>query len=136
MTVEVPAPAAGVLSEVSVQDGETVEVGALLGAIAEGETAAAAPAPAPAKAAAAPAPEPAPEPEPAVVAASDQPLSPAVRKLVEENNVDTSAITGTGKDGRLLKGDVLAALEKGTDGACGSRVCPGPGAGPRALGSR
>ena len=114
VTVEVPAPAAGVLSEVSVQDGETVEVGALLGAIAEGEAAAAAPAPAPAKAEAAPAPEPAPEPEPAPAATSDQPLSPAVRKLVEENNVDTSAIAGTGKDGRLLKGDVLAALEKGT----------------------
>ena len=127
VTVEVPAPAAGVLSEVSVQDGETVEVGALLGAISEGETAAAAPAAAPAKAEAAPARAPAPEPEaaPAPAAAADQPLSPAVRKLVEENNVDPAAIAGTGKDGRLLKGDVLAALEKGTP-APASAPAPAP----------
>ena len=41
-----------------------------------------------------------------------QQLSPAVRKMVEENKVDTAAVTGTGKDGRLTKGDVIAHLEK------------------------
>ncbi len=107
VTIEVPAPAGGVLSSVSVKDGETVEVGALLGAIAEG--AAAAPAAAKAEE---PAAAPAAPAEPA--AAADQTLSPAVRKLVDENNLDPSAITGTGKDGRLLKGDVLAALEQGS----------------------
>jgi 2-oxoglutarate dehydrogenase E2 component (dihydrolipoamide succinyltransferase) len=119
VTIEVPAPAAGVLSDVSVADGETVEVGALLGSIAEGEgavaAAPAAPAAAPEPAAAAPAPEPAPAP--AASASSDQPLSPAVRKLVEENKIDPADIAGSGKDGRLLKGDVLAALEQTTTAA-------------------
>ncbi len=113
VTVEVPAPAAGVLSEVSVQDGETVEVGALLGSIAEG---AAAPAAKPAEAAPAPAASesaPAPAPAAPAAAAEDQTLSPAVRKLVDENNLDAASIAGTGKDGRILKGDVLAVLEKG-----------------------
>ncbi|MGI9413351.1 MAG: 2-oxoglutarate dehydrogenase complex dihydrolipoyllysine-residue succinyltransferase [Hyphomicrobiales bacterium] len=114
VTVEVPAPAAGVLSDIAVKDGDTVEVGALLGAIAEGAGAPAAKAepaaaPEPAKAEA---PAPAPEPAPAA-AAADQPLSPAVQKLVAENNLDPAQIAGTGKDGRILKGDVLAALETG-----------------------
>ncbi len=115
VTVEVPAPAAGVLSEIVAKDGDTVEVGALLGAIGEGTGAPAAKAEAPAAAPAAKAEEPAAaEPAPAPAGGGDQPLSPAVRKLVDENNLDPSAIAGTGKDGRLLKGDVLAALEKGT----------------------
>ena len=125
VTVEVPAPAAGVLSEVSVGDGETVEVGALLGSIAEGAGAPAAETPKPAEPAPA-APEPAPAaPEPAApaAAAEEQTLSPAVRKLVDENNLDPSSIAGTGKDGRILKGDVLAVLEKG---APASAPAPAP----------
>ena len=125
VTVEVPAPAAGVLSEVSVGDGETVEVGALLGSIAEGAGAPAAEAPKPAEPAPA-APEPAPAaPEPAApaAAAEEQTLSPAVRKLVDENDLDPSSIAGTGKDGRILKGDVLAVLEKG---APASAPAPAP----------
>ncbi len=117
VTVEVPAPAGGVLSEIVAKDGDTVEVGALLGSIGEGAGAPAAKAEAPAAAAAPAAKAEAPAPaEPAAAPASggDQPLSPAVRKLVDENNLDPSAIAGTGKDGRLLKGDVLAALEKGS----------------------
>jgi 2-oxoglutarate dehydrogenase E2 component (dihydrolipoamide succinyltransferase) len=110
VTIEVPAPAAGVLSDVAVKDGETVEVGALLGAITEGAGGAA---PAPRKAEARPEPKPEPEAAPAKAeAAADQTLSPAVRKLVEENDLDASAIAGTGKDGRLLKGDVVGALEQ------------------------
>ncbi len=118
VTVEVPAPAAGILSDVMVQDGETVEVGALLGAISEGAGAPAASAPKAAEAPAA-APQPAPEPEPLpadppVSAGAAQPLSPAVKKIVADNNLDPSGIAGSGKDGRILKGDVLAALEQGT----------------------
>ena len=116
VTVEVPAPAAGVLSNISVKDGDTVEVGALLGAITEGAGAPAAkpePAAEPATAPAAPEPAPAAAPAAAAPAVADQTLSPAVQKLVAESNIDPSQIAGTGKDGRILKGDVLAALESG-----------------------
>jgi 2-oxoglutarate dehydrogenase E2 component (dihydrolipoamide succinyltransferase) len=101
VTVEVPAPAAGVLASISAQPGDTVNVGAILGAIAEGAAAAVAAAAAPKAAEAA---KPAPK-----AAAADAPLSPAVRKAVTEKGVDPSAIAGTGKDGRLTKGDVMAA---------------------------
>jgi 2-oxoglutarate dehydrogenase E2 component (dihydrolipoamide succinyltransferase) len=102
VTIEVPAPAAGVLSEILAQDGETVEVGALLGAIGEGTGAVAAPAPVPV-----------PETPPAVAAPGDNSsvLSPAVNKLVAENNIDPASVAGSGKDGRLTKGDILAAIE-------------------------
>ncbi len=121
VTLEGPAPASGVLSSIDVEAGGTVNVGALLGAIAEGDAA-----PAPAKAekkAPAKAEKKAPEPAtaepaasagPAAPAANDAPLSPAVRKLVDENNVDPSAISGTGKGGRLTKGDVLEHIAKGS----------------------
>ncbi|MEM8744733.1 MAG: 2-oxoglutarate dehydrogenase complex dihydrolipoyllysine-residue succinyltransferase [Pseudomonadota bacterium] len=114
VTIEVPAPAAGVLSEVAVGEGETVEVGALLGNISEGDGAAPAPAKeekTEAKAEAAPAPEKV-EAEPSG-GGSDFELSPAVQKLITENNLDPASIAGTGKDGRLTKGDVLKALEGG-----------------------
>ncbi|MGL4445089.1 MAG: 2-oxoglutarate dehydrogenase complex dihydrolipoyllysine-residue succinyltransferase, partial [Alsobacter sp.] len=114
VTLEVNAPSAGVLAEIVAKDGETVGVGALLGSIS---AAGASPAPAakepPAKEApkAAEAPKKAEAPAPAAKAA-EAPLSPAVRKMVEETKVDTSAVAGTGKDGRLTKGDVIAHLEK------------------------
>ena len=104
VTVEVPAPASGKLASIDAQPGSTVNVGALLGMIEEGAAGSAAAA-APAKAAEAPK-----KTEPAK--AAEQTLSPAVRKMVEENKVDTSAVAGTGKDGRLTKGDVIAHLEK------------------------
>ena len=122
VTVEVPAPSAGVLTEILAADGVNVEVGAILGSIAEGEAAPkaeakpaaeekAAPEPAPVpKPAAAPAPVPAPAPAPAASGAAPA-LSPAVRKLVEEHNLDPRQITGTGPKGRLVKADVLAYLE-------------------------
>src|SRR6266446_1113511 len=80
VTIEVPAPAAGVLSEIAAKNGETVAVGALLGAISPGTGAATAPAE-PAKAAppAPPAAAPAPAPPPPKVAAADAPLAPSVR---------------------------------------------------------
>ena len=103
VTVEVPAPASGKLSSISAEPGVTVNVGALLGMIEEGAAGAA-----PAKAAEAPKKAEAPAP----AKAAEQTLSPAVRKMVEENKVDTTAVSGTGKDGRLTKGDVIAHLEK------------------------
>jgi 2-oxoglutarate dehydrogenase E2 component (dihydrolipoamide succinyltransferase) len=104
VTVEVPAPASGKLSSIDAAPGTTVNVGALLGLIEEGAAGAA-----PAKAAEAPKKVEAPAP---AAKAAEAPLSPAVRKMVEENKVDTSAVAGTGKDGRLTKGDVIAHLEK------------------------
>jgi 2-oxoglutarate dehydrogenase E2 component (dihydrolipoamide succinyltransferase) len=112
VTIEVPSPSAGTLGEIVAKDGETVAVGALLGQIAEGAggakpTAAAAkpaaPAPAVAPAAAAPAQKSAP---------ADAPQAPSVRKLSAESGVDPSAVPGSGKDGRVTKGDMLAAIEK------------------------
>ncbi|MBR1091548.1 2-oxoglutarate dehydrogenase complex dihydrolipoyllysine-residue succinyltransferase [Bradyrhizobium manausense] len=114
VTIEVPAPSAGTLSEIIAADGTTVAVGALLGQITDG-AGAAKPAPAPAKpAAAAPAPAAA---APAAAAAAkappaDAPLAPSVRKLSAETGVDASTVPGSGKDGRVTKGDMLAAIER------------------------
>jgi 2-oxoglutarate dehydrogenase E2 component (dihydrolipoamide succinyltransferase) len=110
VTIEVPAPSAGVLSDIVAKDGETVAVGALLGQIADGAAgakpaAAAAPPKAVAPAAAAPAPA-------AKAPPSDAPLAPSVRKLSAESGVDASTVPGSGKDGRVTKGDMLAAIEK------------------------
>jgi len=112
VTLEVNAPAAGTLAEIVVSAGTDVEVGALLGTIAEGKAAKGArPAAAePAKPTAAKS-EPPAKTKPAPAAA----LSPAVRKLVEEHDLDAAAIPATGKDGRLTKGDVLAHLENRED---------------------
>ncbi|HEX2367460.1 MAG TPA: 2-oxoglutarate dehydrogenase complex dihydrolipoyllysine-residue succinyltransferase [Bradyrhizobium sp.] len=115
VTIEVPAPSAGVLGEIAAKDGDTVAVGALLGMINEGaagaKPAAAAPAAKPAvappPAAAAPAPAPA-----AKVPPADAPLAPSVRKLSAESGLDASTVPGSGKDGRVTKGDMLAAIEK------------------------
>ena len=115
VTIEVPAPAAGVLTDVAVKDGDTVAVGALLGAIKEG--AGAAPTKAPAQPAAA-APQAAPPPAPPKPAAApkapgaEMPLAPSVRKIAAETGLDAAAVPGTGKDGRVTKGDMLAAIER------------------------
>jgi len=121
VTIEVPAPAAGVLGDIAAKDGDTVAVGALLGQIKEGAGAA------PAKAAprppepAASAPKPAPQSSPAPPApksatakapSPETPLAPSVRKLAAESGVDAAAVPGTGKDGRVTKGDMLAAIER------------------------
>jgi 2-oxoglutarate dehydrogenase E2 component (dihydrolipoamide succinyltransferase) len=114
VTIEVPAPTAGVLSDIAVKDGETVAVGALLGEIKPGAGApasAAAPAkPAP-QPAAAPAPQP-PRPAPAKAPTADIALAPSVRKLATETGIDPAAVAGTGKDGRVTKGDMLAEIER------------------------
>lgn len=117
VTIEVPAPCAGTLGEIAAKDGETVAVGALLGQITEGGAPAAArPAAAPARAAAAPpaAAVAAPAPAPAAPKAppTDAPLAPSVRKISAESGIDAATVPGSGKDGRVTKGDMLAAIEK------------------------
>ena len=115
VTIEVPSPVAGVIAAITVKEGETVNVGAVLGAIAEGGAATAAPKPAAkkpaaAKSAAAPAPVPVPVPVPAAAAGAAS-LSPAVRKLAAEASIDVAAVAGSGKDGRVTKGDVVDFLD-------------------------
>jgi 2-oxoglutarate dehydrogenase E2 component (dihydrolipoamide succinyltransferase) len=121
VTIEVPAPAAGTLAEISAKDGDTVAVGALLGQIKEGAAAAkpatakaAAPAEAKSKPAPAPAPKAAEAPKPADSPArtADAPLAPSVRRVAAESGMDPSAVAGTGKDGRVTKGDMMAAIER------------------------
>src|SRR5437762_13784796 len=106
VTIEVPAPAAGTLSEIAAKDGDTVAVGALLGQIKDGAGAPAKAAPkaapaAEAKAAAEakPAAKPAPEAEPPKVSAADAPLAPSVRKMATETGMDPAKVDGSGKDG-------------------------------------
>ncbi|GAB6052707.1 2-oxoglutarate dehydrogenase complex dihydrolipoyllysine-residue succinyltransferase [Magnetospira thiophila] len=111
VTVEVNAPVAGTLSEIAATEGSEVALGAVLGRLTSGGE----PAPAPS-----PSPVEAPSPAPTIPAASapapksEVPLSPAVRRLVEENDLDPTKITGTGKNGRITKEDALAAAASGT----------------------
>jgi 2-oxoglutarate dehydrogenase E2 component (dihydrolipoamide succinyltransferase) len=117
VTIEVPAPSAGILGEITAKDGETVAVGALLGQISEGGAGAAAkPAATAAKAPAPAAPPAAAAPVVAAAAAkappSDAPLAPSVRKISAESGIDAATVPGSGKDGRVTKGDMLAAIEK------------------------
>ena len=129
VTIEVPAPAAGVLADIAAKDGQTVAVGALLGQIMEGAPSKTTPAPlgrpdqktdttAPINAAEE---EPRPRPDtgskPASPEASSQPAAaappaPSVRKLAAESGIDVSTVPGSGKDGRVTKGDMMAAIER------------------------
>ncbi len=124
VTIEVPSPAAGTLAGISAKDGETVAVGALLGEIKEGA--------APTKATPAPtgrpdqktsttapvgavAEQPAPRPQPKADAskpAADSAVPPSVRKMAAESGMDPATVPGTGKDGRVTKGDMMAAIER------------------------
>jgi len=136
VAIEVPSPVAGVLGEQLVKEGDTVNVGAVVaiveaGGAAAAKPAAAAPAPVksePAPAAAATTPAPAAEPAPAPAAEGDASgaitLSPAVRRLVLEHGLDPSRIAGSGKDGRLTKDDVMAAIAAGTAVAAATPSAP------------
>src|SRR5512143_2966647 len=107
VTLEVPAPAAGVLSDIAVKNGATVAVGALLGQIKEGAGAA--------PKATAPTPKPAETPKPAPAAAArstDMPMPPSVRKMAAESGMDVSKVAGTGLHGQVTKGDMMAAIER------------------------
>ena len=109
VTVEVPSPVAGTLSEIVAAEGETVGVDALLAQIAEGD---AAPAPAPAAKKSEEAPKADEPPAAAPAAAKDVEDAPSAKKLMAENNL--SNVAGTGKDGRVMKEDVLNALSSAT----------------------
>ena len=124
VSIEVPAPAAGTLAEITAAAGETVGLGALLGQIAEGAVAAAAPAAAPA-----PAAQPAPAVAPAAQPAAAMPAAPAAAKLMADNNVSAADVEGTGKRGQVLKGDVIAAIAKGPAAPAAAPAAP---AAPRA----
>ena len=113
VVLEVPAPSAGVLTEIVQADGATVTAEQLIAKI---DTAATAGASAPAAAAPAPAQAAAPAPAPAAAAAAAAGGSkgdvamPAAAKLLADNNLKATDVAGTGKDGRVTKGDVLGAV--------------------------
>ena len=104
VTLEVPAPAAGVLGEIRAKNGETVGVGAILGMIKDGVAGATAPVAAPAK--------PVEAQKPAAPASSGMPVPPAVRKLAAESGMDPAKVDGTGLHGQVTKGDMMAAIER------------------------
>ena len=134
VTIEVPAPSAGTLSEIVAQAGETVGLGALLGQISAGNGAAAAPAQAAAPAAA-PAPAAAaPVAAPAVSApASSMPPAPAAGKLLAENNLSADQVEGSGKRGQVLKGDVIAAVAKAASAPAAVPAAPVAARAPTAV---
>jgi 2-oxoglutarate dehydrogenase E2 component (dihydrolipoamide succinyltransferase) len=107
VTVEVPSPADGAIESISAQAGSTVQVGALLGAIAEGK-AGSAPAAKPAPAPKAEAPKPAPA---APAPKANAPAMPSAKRISDESGIPLSSVAGTGRDGRVTKGDMLGALE-------------------------
>ncbi|MCY3578047.1 MAG: 2-oxo acid dehydrogenase subunit E2 [bacterium] len=129
---EVPSPMSGVLVEIVAAEGDTVEVGGIIAILsADGAAAPSAPTSAPAPVESPPEPEPAPEPAP-VSAPEPEPkpapnasggegivLSPVVRRLIAENGLDPSLITGTGKGGRITRSDVEAHISQ-------SRTTAGP----------
>ena len=133
VTIEVPAPAAGTLSEIVAQAGETVGLGALLGQISAGNAAAAAPAQATAPAASAPAAA-APVAAPAVSApASTMPAAPAAAKLLAENNLSADQVEGSGKRGQVLKGDAIAAVAKAASAPAAAPAAPVAARAPTAV---
>jgi 2-oxoglutarate dehydrogenase E2 component (dihydrolipoamide succinyltransferase) len=134
---EIPAPASGVLQEIMVTEGNTVQVNTIVGTIAaDGESAAPAKAKTPAapapqqKESAAPPKQTAPPPPAATESEShdeDVRSSPLVRKIARENNVDLGQVTGTGLGGRITKQDIMAFIEKGTAAAAAPpQIAPAP----------
>ncbi|MDE3177502.1 MAG: 2-oxoglutarate dehydrogenase complex dihydrolipoyllysine-residue succinyltransferase [Pseudomonadota bacterium] len=120
VTLEVNAPAAGVLSEIVAESGATVSIGALLGSLSAGGAAAAAKAETPA---------PAPKAEAAKTA---MPAAPSAAKLAAENGLDVAAIPGSGKRGQVLKGDVIDVLAKPAPVAPPPAPAPAPVRAPSA----
>ncbi len=130
VVLEVPAPAAGTLAEIRIEEGATVTAGEILALLSEGEGAAAAPAAEPAPA----------EPEASEAPAAPPPVtdpdhvpktSPAVRRLLEEHDLDATMVSGTGRDGRITKADVMAFLKEDDSGdvtpADAVAIAPGDG---------
>lgn len=122
VTIEVPAPSAGTLESIAANPGDTVNVGALIGAIgaagavvtpkaAEAPKAAETPKAIDVATPVAPKAEPAPTPQPAAPA-NVAPASPSAQKLATENGIDPNGVDGSGKRGQVLKEDVLSAMTK------------------------
>lgn len=134
VVLEVPAPAAGVLAEFVKQDGATVASDEVIAKIdteaVAGAAAPAAAAPAPAAAApAAAAPAPAAA-APAAGGSKSDVAMPAAAKLLADNNLSVGSVAGTGKDGRVTKGDVLGAVAGGAAAAPAAKAAPAPVAAP------
>src|SRR5215470_510009 len=132
---EIPAPASGVLQEIMVTEGNTVQVNTIVGTIAaDGEGAAPARStpkettPAPQQRESAPPTKPAAPAQPAEPDTHDEDVrsSPLVRKIARENNVDLARVTGTGLGGRITKQDITAFLEKGPAAAAPPQIAPAP----------
>jgi 2-oxoglutarate dehydrogenase E2 component (dihydrolipoamide succinyltransferase) len=139
VTLEVNAPASGTLGDIVAKDGETVGPGAILGSIVDGGAAAASPSPA---RSAAPAPKPPEAPQPAPPAAPPQsgkvaassPNGPAVGRIAAETGLDPASVVGSGKDGRVTKGDMLAALQGAPTGVTAPPPAPAQMRAPSAPG--
>ncbi len=130
VAIEVSAAEAGTLSEIVAQEGDTVEIGALLGRVGAANGAAKAPAK---KAKAAPAATPAPAPAEAKAAATgERPVSPSVRRVSAEAGVDPADIPGTGRDGRATKADAMAYVNS----APKAKAAPAAAKAPREVGPR
>ena len=129
VNVEVPSPAAGVLEHIQIPQGGTVSVGTVIGQVSEGAVAKVA---TPQSKAAAPAPK-TEKPE-AKAPVPVPPPPPSVRRIAEEEKLDTGAIRGSGKRGQVTKADALAALEA-VKPAASARPAPAP-SGPRPRGER
>ncbi len=106
VTLEVPAPAAGILGEIAAKNGDTVGVGAVLGSIKDGVAGAKAPAPAAAK------PAEAPKPAAPAAAPTGMAVPPSVRKMAAESGMDPAKVAGSGLHGQVTKGDMMAAIER------------------------
>ena len=103
VSVAVPSPEAGVLSEIKIQEGSTVNVGVVLGSIGAGTASVA-------KKESFKAPEPAKQKTIEVSTSKKEILSPAVKRIIEEKRIDINRISGSGRDGRILKGDLLESM--------------------------
>jgi 2-oxoglutarate dehydrogenase E2 component (dihydrolipoamide succinyltransferase) len=103
VSVAVPSPEAGVLSEIKIQEGSTVNVGVVLGSIGAGTASVV-------KKESFKAPEPAKQKTIEVSTSKKEILSPAVKRIIEEKKIDISRISGSGRDGRILKGDLLESM--------------------------
>jgi pyruvate dehydrogenase E2 component (dihydrolipoamide acetyltransferase) len=126
---EIPSPIAGTLTEIRVQEGETVTVGSVVAMIGGGAAAPAAAPKASIPAATPAAPAPAATPTASASAGEAPRSSPLVRKIASENNVDLSSVPGTGASGRITKQDIVGHLEGGSTPAA---AAPTPAAAPAA----
>ncbi|HEX4007871.1 MAG TPA: 2-oxoglutarate dehydrogenase, E2 component, dihydrolipoamide succinyltransferase [Acidobacteriaceae bacterium] len=126
---EIPSPAAGVLTEIKVQAGETAQINAVVAVIGGAAGAPSAKAPLTAAPRAEPVPAasaPAPQPEVEAATAENVRSSPLVRKIARENNVNLGAVAGTGAGGRVTKEDILAHIEKGASAPAPAKTPAAP----------